>query len=223
MSMTTLLNKHLRRANFICFVFIWYNGQMKPLDLSFEQTDQIIKFLKAGEVGVMPTDTIYGIVGSALDPDVVENIYRLRRKTLDKPLIILISDLNDLNHFNILLTEKQRNFLKKNWPNPLSVAFPISGADFTYLHRETKALAFRMPKDKKLLDLLKQAGPLVAPSANFEGEKSSETLDEAKKYFGDQVDFYLDGGTILSTASTLIQLEENGEFRILRQGEFQVG
>ena len=220
--MTTLLNKHLRRANFICFVFIWYNGQMKPLDLSFEQTDQIIKFLKAGEVGVMPTDTIYGIVGSALDPDVVENIYRLRRKTLDKPLIILISDLNDLNHFNILLTEKQRNFLKKNWPNPLSVVLSCPDEKFFYLHRGKKSLAFRMPKDETLLEILKKVGPLVAPSTNFEGEKPSETIAEAKKYFGDKVSFYCLGGKLISKPSTIIQLLEDGTKVVLREGSFRV-
>ena len=158
--------------------------------------DQIIKFLKEGKIGVMPTDTIYGIVGSALNPETVEKIYTLRKRSKNKPFIILISSINDLKKFDIKLSKEQEVFLQKIWPNPVSVV----------LHN----LAFRMPKNKKLLALLREVGPLVAPSA-----------DEAKKYFGNRVDFYLDGGKIESSPSTLIKLASDGLYHILRQGAFQ--
>ena len=73
-----------------------------------------------------------------------------------------------------------------------------------------------------LLNLLKEVGPLVAPSANIEGQKPSETIDEAKRYFGDNVDFYMDGDRIESQPSTLIQLKSDGSYNILRQGIFQL-
>lgn len=195
---------------------------MKSLDLTFEDLDQVVKLLKAGEIGVMPTDTIYGIVGSALNPDVVENIYRLRRRTSDKPLIVLISDLNDLNHFNILLTKEQKDFLEKNWPNPLSVVLSCQQEKFFYLHRGKKSLAFRMPKDKILLGILKRVGPLVAPSVNPEKEKPAETINEAKKYFGNKIAFYVDGGKVESKPSTIVQLYEDGTRIVLREGNFGV-
>lgn len=168
--------------------------------------------LKKGKIGVMPTDTIYGIVGSALNPDTVEEIYRLRKRATDKPFIILISKFSDLKKFNIKLTDKQNKFLKKIWPNPISVVLPWG----------KKSLAFRMPKNKKLLELLKKVGPLVAPSANIAGKKPAETIKEAKKYFGNAVDFYVDGGEIKSKASTLVQLNEDGTFIVLRKGGYRV-
>ncbi|HBQ50940.1 TPA: threonylcarbamoyl-AMP synthase [Candidatus Daviesbacteria bacterium] len=169
--------------------------------------DQIIKFLKEGKIGVMPTDTIYGIVGSALNPETVEKIYTLRKRSKNKPFIILISSINDLKKFDIKLSKEQEVFLQKIWPNPVSVV----------LHN----LAFRMPKNKKLLALLREVGPLVAPSANIEGEPPAQNIDEAKKYFGNRVDFYLDGGKIESSPSTLIKLASDGLYHILRQGAFQ--
>ena len=184
--------------------------------------NKIIKLLKSGKIGVMPTDTIYGIVGSALNTEVVEKIYKLRKRSLGKPMIILISSLNDLNQFNIELTDKQKDFLQKIWPNPVSVVLPCQSEKFKYLHRGKNSLAFRMPKNKKLLELLKQIGPLVAPSANFEGEKPSETIAEAKKYFGDNVDFYIDGGRLISRPSTIVELNEDGILNILRQGKYKV-
>ncbi len=164
----------------------------------------VVQLLKAGKVGVIPTDTIYGIVGSALNPKTVERIYKLRKRSIDKPFIILISQLSDLKKFEIQITEKQREFLENHWPNPISVV--VSG------------MAFRIPKDLWLRRLLDQIGPLVAPSANFEGEKPAETISEAKKYFGDNVDFYVDGGVIKSQPSTLIRLNEDGTYTILREG-----
>lgn len=181
---------------------------------------RISKNLKIGKIGVIPTDTIYGIVGSALNPTVVERIYKLRKRSTNKPFIILISSLKDLSIFNIRLTKKQKDFLQKNWPNPVSVILPCPQEKFVYLHKGTNSLAFRIPNDEKLLDVLKQTGPLVAPSANFEGEKPSGTIAEAKKYFGDNVAFYLDGGRINSSPSTLINLNKDASYEILRKGDF---
>lgn len=183
--------------------------------------EEIVQLLKKGKIGVIPTDTIYGIVGSAINPETVERIYKLRKRSLHKPFIILISKLNDLNHFNIKLTDKQRKFLDKNWPNPLSVVLSVVDEKFKYLHRGTNALAFRIPKNELLLNLLGQVGSLAAPSANFEGEKPSETVMDAKKYFGDLV-FYVDGGQITSKPSTLISLNKDGSFKVLREGELKV-
>ena len=180
-----------------------------------------MRALKNGGIGVIPTDTIYGIVGSALNPETVEKIYQLRKRSLDKPFIILIGSVKDLEKFGIQLTEEQGEFLNKHWPNPVSVILPISGEKFKYLHRGTNSLAFRIPKNEKLLDLLKRVGPLVAPSANFEGEKPSETIEEAKKYFGDKV-FYIDGGKLESQPSTLIAFKENAKFNVLREGAYKV-
>ncbi|NUQ57634.1 MAG: Sua5/YciO/YrdC/YwlC family protein, partial [Candidatus Paceibacter sp.] len=67
--------------------------------------------------------------------------------------------------------------------------------------------AFRLPNDEYLRDLISQTGPLVAPSANLEGMPPATTIDAAEKYFGDKVDFYLDGGKAESSPSKLIKIE----------------
>lgn len=184
--------------------------------------EEIIRPLKLGKIGVIPTDTIYGIVGSALNPETVEKIYRLRKRAPDKPFIILISSIGDLKKFNVKLTDKQKEFLKKIWPNPVSVVLECFSEKFKYLHRGTKTLAFRIPKNKWLIKILAKTGPLVVPSANYEGEKPSETIEDAKKYFGNQVDFYIDGGIIKSKPSTLVHLNVDGAYKILREGTFKI-
>lgn len=183
--------------------------------------DEIAHKLKKDAVGVLPTDTIYGLLGSALNRKVVERIYKLRKRSSNKPMIILISSLDDLEKFNITLDEKTKFFLRKNWPNPLSVVLPCPNPQFEYLHKGTNTLAFRMPENLNLLKLLSVSGPLVAPSANFEGEKPAENIDQAKKYFGEDIDFYVDGGILKSFPSTLIKIED-GKIITLRQGSFKL-
>jgi len=189
----------------------------------------IISILLSGGIGVFPTDTLYGVVGSALNKKTIERIYKLRKRDLKKPMIILISSFNDLKIFGIKLNEKQKNILKNLWPGKVSVVLDCPLKKFDYLHRGMKTLALRLPageagfpKDEKLIKILKKTGPVVAPSANIVGDKPAETHKEAKKYFGDKVDFYVDKGKLKSKPSTLIQLSKNGEIKILRQGAVKI-
>lgn len=195
---------------------------MKALDLSCKEIDKIVKFLETGKIGVMPTDTIYGIVGSALKAQIVEEIYSLRSRDSSKPMIILISSLDDLKKFDITLTKEQKEFLNKIWPNPISIILPCPVERFSYLHKGKRSLAFRIPDNILLLEILQKAGPLVAPSANLEKEKPAETIAQAKVYFKDAVSFYVDGGKLKSKPSTIVQLYEDGTRIILRQGCFKI-
>ena len=179
--------------------------------------DKLSQILKAGGVAVIPTDTIYGIVGSALNKETVQKIYTLRKRQPSKPFIILISSLEDLKLFNVTLTSDLQALLSTLWPNKVSVILPCENKQFEYLHRGTNSLAFRLPDKKDLIELLKKTGPLVAPSANPEGEKEAKTVSEAKDYFGDSVYRYSDAGTLQSLPSTLVKIT-NGKLEVLRQG-----
>lgn len=172
--------------------------------------------LKEGAVGVILTDTLYGICGSALNKKTVNKIYRLRKRNPKKPMIILISSLKDLKHFGIKLNSFQKNILTKIWPSRISVILKCESKKFFYLHRGLKTLAFRLPKDKELIKILEISGPLVAPSANLEGEKPAETINEARKYFLDKV-FYYNKGKRVSLPSTIVNLQEN-KIKVLRKG-----
>ena len=182
---------------------------------------KIIKTLSNGGVGVLPTDTIYGLVGCALLRKTVSRIYELRKRNPQKPFIILIGSLKDLKLFGIKLDDFTKKELKKIWPNAISVVLPCVDKKFFYLHRGSKTLAFRLPRNKSLTNLLKQTGPLVAPSANPEGLKPAENIRQAKKYFNQKVDFYFDKGTIKGLASTLIEIR-NKKIIALRRGAVKI-
>lgn len=165
---------------------------------------------------IYPTDTIYGILGSALSKKVVARIYDIKGRDENKPFIILISEIADLKKFGVKLTQHQKEFLESVWPGKVSVILPCPSKKFSYLHRETNSLAFRLPKKKALRELLQKTGPLVAPSANPQALPPAKTIREAKNYFGDTIDIYVPGGKLEGKSSTLISLLEN-EPKILRK------
>ncbi len=178
---------------------------------------EAVKILKRGGIGVIPTDTIYGIVSSALSKKSVSKVYRLRKRSPDKPVIVLIDSKFDVRMFDINLNPRTANILNKLWPGPVSVILPCESKKFSYLHRGKKAIAFRMPKKTALLHFLTKTGPLIAPSANFEGEPSSKTIKEAQEYFGNKIDFYIDGGKLRTKPSTVVSIN-NGRVSVIRRG-----
>lgn len=176
---------------------------------------------------VLPTDTLYGICTSAFDENAVERIYDIKGRDENKPFIILISKLKDLEDFGIDegLIKKHKKLLSKVWPGKVSVILPIQKKflkKFEYLHRGTGKLAFRLPAKKSVVALLKKFGPIVAPSANPQGLKPAETILEAKKYFGDQVSSYIRGGRLKGSPSTIIEITNAGNVNIVREGAVRV-
>ena len=169
----------------------------------------------------MPTDTIYGLVGSALSRKTVERIYVARQRKPEKPFIVLIGSMGDLKLFKIKLDNFSKRVLNRVWPGKVSVILPCRAKNFSYLHRGTQTLAFRLPDKTWLRNLLKKTGPLVAPSANPEGLVPAKNIKEAKKYFGKKVDFYAGGKRPDKLPSTLIQIK-NRDIIILRQGKIKI-
>ncbi len=170
-----------------------------PKDCSIRQ---VIKILKNGGIGIIPTDTIYGLVGSAYSKEAIKRIYKIKNRDKKKKSIILISSIADLKKFNIKLTSIQKLVLGKYWPGKVSIIL--------------NGIAFRLPAKKSLIEILKKTGPLVAPSANIEGLPPAKNIKQAKEYFGNIVDFYLSGGTLESEPSTLIEVNKYGSVKVLR-------
>ncbi|HEY9585916.1 MAG TPA: L-threonylcarbamoyladenylate synthase [Candidatus Paceibacterota bacterium] len=180
-----------------------------------QDLNEAVDLLKEGGVGVLPTDTLYGLVGSALVPETVERIYELKRRDGRKPLIVLISHIDELEQFGIVCSEELMVRLNTYWPGRYSIILPAIDDQFDYLSRNTGTIAFRMPDKEDLLEILSQTGPLVAPSANIDGNSPAKTAEEARKYFGTDADFYIDGGELGGKPSTVLELDGE-KVRVIR-------
>jgi L-threonylcarbamoyladenylate synthase len=184
---------------------------------------QAIKILKKGGVIVTPTDTLYGIVCDAFNKKSVERIYKIKGRDDGKPFIVLINSYDDLNKFGVKLTSSQDSFIRAYWPSKMSVVLPCRGNKFKYIHRGKEDIAFRMvsPKNRNLFNLIKEVGPLVAPSANPQGDVPAKSVWEAIGYFGDQIDMYMCGHTVKSKPSTIVTFKKDNVV-ILREGAVKI-
>ena len=184
---------------------------------------KVIEILRHDGVAVMPTDTLYGVVASALSKKAVKRVYAVRGRDEHKPCIVLISSFAQLKAFGVVLTTDQKKFLDSVWPDKISVILPVTSKKWSYIHRDTQTIAFRMigKRHKNVYETLEKVGPLIAPSANPQGLQPAQTIALAKKYFGNTVDIYIDNGKKVSLPSTLVQYLDN-QLIVLREGAVQI-
>lgn len=175
--------------------------------------DEAIELLLAGKIGVMPTDTVYGVVARAEDVTAVNHMYALKKRE-NKPGTLIAANTGQL--LSLGVPAEQIEAVKKWWPNSLSAVLTVNGND--YLTQSVGTLAMRVVADEKICSLLKRTGPLITSSANQPGEPHATTIEEAIAYFGDSVDFYVDGGLLANVQpSTIIRPTDSG-IEVLRQG-----
>lgn len=185
---------------------------MKPYILLTDP--EIVGLLQGGAVCALPTDTVYGLVCRASDPDAVARLYQLKHRE-HKPGTIIAADIDQL----VTLGLKRRYVVPvtQYWPGPISVIIPC-GPDLEYLHQGIQSLAVRLPAGDKLQRLLRLTGPLLTSSANLAGQPPAQTIVQAIDYFGDQVAAYVDGGDLSDAKpSTIVRIVDDA-VEVVRRG-----
>jgi len=184
------------------------------LIISPDDYDSVCTMLAAGCVGVLHTDTVYGLVCSAQLPTAVARLYRLKRRGR-KPGTLTAAQLKDL----VALGFDQHDLAtaQQFWPGAVSVVLPVPEKR-AYLSPGQPDIAVRLATPGNYTHLLTQSGPLLTTSANLPGEPPARNLQEAQAYFGDTVDFYVDDGEVGDVLpSTIVKITDSG-FTVLRQG-----
>lgn len=176
----------------------------------------VANLIKNGAVGVIPTDTLYGIVASIYHKNAIERLYKLRMRNENKACIVIAADITQITD-TAAWQPLHWQITEQYWPGPVSIVLPTTDKTPDYLHHGQQTPPYRVPDFKELRKLLTVAGPIIAPSANIQGLPPAKNLQQAQEYFGDLVDFYVDGGTLSGQPSTLIKVN-NGKVHVLRQG-----
>ena len=173
----------------------------------------IAQRLLAGEIGVIRTDTLYGLVCIATNQQAVERIFTLKSRDEVKSPIVLVGDNSQL--FD-MPNEPEQAILNKVWPGKTSVIIHSTAAP-AWIERGNNSVAYRLPDSEQLQHLLYITGPLIAPSANPQGEQPARNIQEAIEYFGEDVDFYVDGGEVTDMQpSALVRIHDDGTSEQLR-------
>ena len=156
--------------------------------------DAAVAAARAGELIVLPTDTVYGIGADAFIPAAVTTMLAAKGRGRNMPPPVLVGTaraaaalVDDLGAFG-------QDLIDEFWPGALTLVFRASPTLLWDLGDTRGTVALRMPLHPVALDVLKQTGPLAVSSANRTGQPAATTADEAQQQLGEAVSVYLDGG-----------------------------
>lgn len=168
--------------------------------------EQAIKILKQGGVLAYPTETTWGLGCDALNETALLKLTTLKQRSLNKGLIVLISNYEQLQQFSAPLSSEHLQILKQKWPGPHTFICPAQPTLPKLLTGEHTGIAIRM-SPHPVASALSQTLPLTSTSANLSTQATLTTADEIMSTFGSLIDGVIDeqpGGQPPSSITDLL-------------------
>lgn len=174
----------------------------------FLTLNQAATFLKKGELVAFPTETVYGLGACAFNQIAIQKIYRVKGRPQDNPLIVHISDVEQVKDLASMLPETFFLLAEAFMPGPLTVILPKKACVSSVITAGLDSVAIRIPQHPLALSLLESvAQPLVAPSANLSGRPSPTKAQHVLDDFQEKIAGVIDGGTCaFGLESTVVNL-----------------
>jgi L-threonylcarbamoyladenylate synthase len=177
------------------------------------------KIVARGGVIAFRTDTFYGLGADPFNRGAVQKIKQLKGREDRKPILIVISEWDQIEE---LITKRTRSFntlAKGFWPGPLTLIGKAASEVSEDITAGTATVGVRLPGDDKVRELVRECGgALTATSANPSDQQPAKTAQEVEKYFGAAIDLIVDGGPASTDLpSTVVDVSELAP-RLIREG-----
>lgn len=181
------------------------------------------RILRNGKLVAIPTETVYGLAGNALDTDSVLSIFKTKNRPSFDPLIIHTNTLEKIERWVKDFPSPLEKLSRTVWPGPLTVLLPKKEIIPDLVTSGLDSVAVRIPNHPLTLDLLSGLDfPLAAPSANPFGYISPTTAQHVEEQLGEYIPYILDGGPCqIGIESTIVSFE-NKQLQVLRLGGLSI-
>lgn len=179
--------------------------------------EKIKQELEKGGAVVLPTETVYGLFAKALDEKAVDHVYQLKRRPRDKALNLNVASLGDILNFSKNQPPYLQKLVESFLPGPLTIILEANDKVPYWVNSDLTTVGFRMPSHPVTLELIREFGPLIGPSANISGQDSGVTYKEILQDFNQNVLGLEDDAFLTGQDSTIIDLS-GSKVKILRQG-----
>ena len=175
--------------------------------------------IKKGELVAMPTETVYGLAGNALDSEAAKKIYRAKGRPSDNPLIVHVADFEHVMEMASEVPKPALKLAEKYWPGPLTMIFNKTDLVPYETTGGLETVAVRMPNHPVALALIKLSGGYIAaPSANSSGKPSPTEARHVQEDLSGRIPMIIDSGAVgIGLESTIIDFTDS-EPTILRPG-----
>ncbi|PWJ42718.1 L-threonylcarbamoyladenylate synthase [Sediminitomix flava] len=179
--------------------------------------------LERGELVGLPTETVYGLAGNALNPKAVASIFETKKRPAFDPLIVHCDSIEKVKDYVQEIPAEAMLLAEKFWPGPLTMVLPRKPIIHDLVTSGLDTVAVRVPNHPLSLALLKEIDfPVAAPSANLFGFVSPTTAEHVESGLGDKIGYVLDGGACsVGIESTIVGFIQ-GKPTVLRKGGISI-
>lgn len=168
--------------------------RIDPKDIDQDIIEEFAKMLSEGKTVIFPTETVYGLGANALDERAAQKIYEAKGRPSDNPLLVHVSDKEDVYELVEYVDDKAEILMDKFWPGPLTIVFKKKPIIPDRTSGGLDTVAIRMPSDEVARRIIRASGkPIAAPSANISGRPSPTRPDHIIKVMTGRVDGILAG------------------------------
>lgn len=179
--------------------------------------EKIKQELEQGRAVVLPTETVYGLFAKALDKKAVDHVYQLKGRPRDKALNLNVASLDDILNFSKNQPAYLQKLVESFLPGPLTIILEANDKVPDWVNSDLITVGFRMPSHPVTLDLIREFGPLIGPSANLSGHASGTKYEAIVKEFDQLVPGFEDDAFLTGQDSTILDIS-GIKAKILRQG-----
>lgn len=182
-----------------------------------------VQIIRNGGVVAFPTETYYGLAVDPANESALRDLYRLKQRESEKPVLVLIDNSNSLGSVVSDVPDVYRPLMAKYWPGPLTLIFPAKKTLPSLLTGHTDTVGVRVSPHPVAAALVQTMGKAItATSANLSGNNPARSAGEVKSIFGNRIDYILDGGeTAGGRCSTLVGLKD-GKLTVFREGQIDL-
>lgn len=178
--------------------------------------------VRAGQLVVLPTDTVYGLGCDAFSGAAVRSLLTAKKRGPDMPVPVLVGSWSTIDGLVLGVPPSARELIEAFWPGGLSLVLPHAPSLAWDLGDTMGTVMLRMPLHPVALELLRDVGPMAVSSANISGSPPPATASGALRQLGRSVSVYLDGGNSGEpVASTVVDLTGDDPL-VLREGAVSV-
>ncbi len=183
------------------------------------EIEEAVEALRAGELVVFPTETVYGLGANAADPAAVRKIFAVKGRPADHPVIVHLDNRRYLHRWVSDVPPVAELLAAKFWPGPLTLILPKADNVNEVVTGGQDSIGIRVPSHPIAQQLLTAfGGGIAAPSANRFGRLSPTKPEHVREELGEAVGVILDGGeSPIGLESTIVSCLGN-EARLLRPG-----
>jgi L-threonylcarbamoyladenylate synthase len=181
-----------------------------------------VEAIRAGEIVVLPTDTVYGVGADAFSAEAVASLLAAKGRGREMPPPVLVPSVRTVDGLATDVPPWARDLIREFWPGPLTLVFKAQSSLMWDLGETNGTVALRMPQDDIALAVLTEVGPMAVTSANLTGQPAATTATDAASQLGAAVTVYLDGGPTTSTEVSTILDCTGEEYVVLRAGAVTV-